>query len=237
VLFTGTPCQVAGLKSFLKQTREGLLSCDIVCHGVPSEKLFRKYIEEREVQHGAKAQAVSFRSKIAGWKRYSVRIDFENGSVSETAMDQDSFMRLFLADLCLRPSCYSCPFAAVPRQGDITLADYWGVGSAHPGIDDDRGVSLILVTTEKGFARFQQLEDDMILHPSDLARAVACNPCVIRPVQLNPERRDFMQDIDRLTLPQLVKKYIRQPSWIRRRYSASRKMLSSAKQRTMDFMK
>lgn len=236
VFFTGTPCQVAGLKSYLKCEYDGLMTCDLVCHGVPSEKLFRKYIKESEGQHGGKAVAVSFRSKKAGWKRFSVKIDFDNGCVSEIPLDQDSFMRLFLADLCLRPSCYHCPFATIPRQGDISLADYWGVAPAHPGIDDDRGVSLILVNTEKGADMFNRVEGDMIVHPSDLARAVACNPCVIRPVHLNHERQDFMFDVDRLTLDQLIKKYIRQPSWIRRRYSASRRLLSNIKKSAICFL-
>lgn len=236
VFFTGTPCQVAGLNSFLKQTHEGLMTCDLVCHGVPSDKIFRKYINEREGQHGGQAIAVSFRNKKTGWKRYSVTIDFDNGCHSETPMDQDSFMRLFLTDLCLRPSCYSCPYATIPRQGDITLGDYWGVGTAHPGIDDDRGVSLILVNTEKGADRFQRLEGDMIVHHSDLVRGVACNPCVIRPVHIRPERQDFMQDSDRLTLHELIKKYIRQPSWLRSRYAASRKLLSHIKKSAICFL-
>jgi hypothetical protein len=237
VFFTGTPCQVAGLKSFLNHTHEGLITCDLVCHGVPTEKLFRKYIKESDVEHGGKAIAVSFRSKKAGWKRFSVKIDFDNGCVSEMPLDQDRFMRLFLADLCLRPSCYCCPFATIPRQGDISLADYWGVTAAHPGIDDDRGVSLILVNTEKGADRFQRLEKDMIMHPSDLARSVACNPCVIRPVHLNTERNSFMQDVDRLTLDQLIQKYAGSPSWVSRRYMSARKILSRAKRKTINIFK
>lgn len=124
ILFTGTPCQVAGLTSYLGGNTKGLLTCDIVCHGVPSEKVFRKYIKELEQQHGGSVTAVSFRDKKLGWKRYSVKVEFANGGFHESALNEDSFMRFFLSDLCLRPSCYTCPFATIPRQGDITLGDY-----------------------------------------------------------------------------------------------------------------
>jgi coenzyme F420-reducing hydrogenase beta subunit len=208
VLFTGTPCQVAGLTSFLECKPQELLTCDLVCHGVPSEKIFRKYIQGLEANTGAKAVAVSFRNKKLGWKRYSVRIDFANGAVCETPMERDNYIRTFISDLCLRPSCYCCPFSTIPRQGDITLADYWGVAAAHPTIDDDHGVSLIFVNSDKGQVAFNNIADLLTIYPSTLSKAVAENPCAVHPVHMKPDREAFMRDSDYLSTTDLVEKYL-----------------------------
>jgi coenzyme F420-reducing hydrogenase beta subunit len=225
VLFSGTPCQVAGLKSIAGRSHDALITCDLVCHGVPSQKLFHSYIKELEVSQGARATGISFRDKKNGWKRYTVKIKFANGTVHEKPLDNDNFIRLFLSDLCLRPSCYYCPFSTLPRQGDITLADYWGVAAAHPGIDDDRGVSLVLVNSEKGAEAFQQITDAMTVYPSDLIRAISGNPCIIRPVIINPDRQRFMYDLDYYTTSELCKKYVKPPSQGRRSYFFTRRIM------------
>jgi len=208
VLFTGTPCQVAGLTSYLGCKPQELLTCDLVCHGVPSEKIFRKYIKELEITYGAKAVAVSFRNKKTGWKRYSVKIDFENEAVYEMTMERDNYIRMFISDLCLRPSCYFCPFSAIPRQGDITLADYWGVAAVHPKIDDDQGISLVFLNSTKGQALFNNIAELLTLYQSIPSKAVAANPCAIRPVNQKPGRTGFMSDADYLSISELVGKYI-----------------------------
>lgn len=229
VLFTGTPCQVAGLSSFIGFNPHGLLTCDLVCHGVPSEIIFRKYIRELEVINGAQAVSVSFRSKKLGWKLFSVKVDFSNGTVYEAALDRDSFMRAFLSNLCLRPSCYCCPFSNVPRQGDITLADYWGVAEAHPNIDDDRGVSLIFVNNNKGDTAFDCIAPSLTVYQSTLNKAIAGNSCAVRPVSMKPERTVFMGDADHLSISELVGKYLPLPfkpeSFLRAIYNKMRNLL------------
>lgn len=231
VLFTGTPCQVAGLTSFLGCQPQGLLTCDLVCHGVPSEKVFRKYIKELEALRGAQVVAVSFRDKKFGWKQYSVKIDFSNGAVYEVTLDNDNFMRAFLSNLCLRPSCYCCPFATIPRQGDITLADYWGVSSAHPKIDDDRGVSLIMVNNDKGNTAFNSITASLTVYQSTLGKAIAGNPCAVRPVNMKPEREAFMGDADHLPLSELVKKYmplqLKNKSFLLKIYNKFRQLINN----------
>jgi coenzyme F420-reducing hydrogenase beta subunit len=226
VLFTGTPCQIAGLKAFLGKSHEKLLTCDLVCHGVPSEKLFRKYIKELETLHGSKARAISFRSKKTGWKRFSTKIDFYNGTTYESPFDKDSFMKFFLSDLCLRPSCYHCPYSIIPRQGDISLADYWGISAAHPGLDDDCGVSLMLINTKNGAEALNSISDSMTKFSSDIIKAVAGNPCIVRPVNANKAWDAFMRDIDQHSLNQLMQRYIKSPSFFSSMYSFVRKKMS-----------
>jgi len=229
VLFAGTPCQVAGLTSFLGCKPQELLTCDLICHGVPSEKVFRKYITELEARNGAQAIAVYFRNKKFGWKRFSVKVNFSNGAVVENALDQDNYMRAFLSDLCLRPSCYCCPFSTIPRQGDITLADYWGVDAVHPKIDDDRGVSLILVNDDKGHTAFNSIAASLTIYPSTLSNAVAENPCAVRPVNMKPERTAFLSDADHLSISELVGKYmplqLKSESFLRAIYNQLRNLL------------
>ena len=208
VLFSGTPCQVAGLKSVVGKSSELLLTCDLVCHGVPSDKLFLRYVDELEASHGTTVTVISFRNKRSGWKRYRVKVEFANGTVYEKLADKDSFMRLFLSDICLRPSCYYCPFSAIPRQGDITLADYWGVAAAHSGIDDDRGISLVLANSLRGSKAFESISDKMTFIPSDLAIALSGNPCLIRPVPVNPRRHLFMEDLESCSTKALCNKYL-----------------------------
>lgn len=228
VLYTGTPCQIAGLKSFLGPGFATLLTCDVVCHGVSSERMFRKYIAALEKQHGAKATALCFRDKSSGWKNYSVRINFENGSTYRAPATEDPFMLAYLRNLCLRSGCYHCPFAAIPRQGDITLGDYWGLDLAHPELDDNRGTSLVLANTEKGKESLAALAGAIELHPSSLTQAARCNPSLTRPVGPSLQREEFMNDLDALPFAELRIKYLmpaRPPSLLRRVYWRVKRLL------------
>lgn len=139
VLFTGTPCQVAGLKNYLNKEYENLLIVEVACHGVPSPFVWKKYIEDKHPQH------INFRDKKLGWKKFSMSIN--NYSQYH---QKDSFMQCFLSNLCLRPSCFNCKFKAGSSGCDITLADFWGVTEFLPQLDDDKGVSAVLTYSDKG---------------------------------------------------------------------------------------
>src|SRR5690606_22917336 len=137
--FSGTPCQVAGVKSFLGSTYENLFTIDIICHGVPSPKVWQKYIEYREEVAGSKSRKIAFRRKNEGWKIYSLSFTFQNGKEYIQPYNRDLYMRVFLEDICLRPSCYNCQFKTLNRESDITLADFWGIQKICPEMDDDKG--------------------------------------------------------------------------------------------------
>ena len=211
VLFSGTPCQIAGLYAFLGKDDDNLLTCDLVCHGVPSPKVFSAYKENLERQHKAKTQRITFRSKVSGWKRYSVALSFANATEYRRILTDDPFMIGFLRNTYLRPSCHLCHFSRLPRVADISLGDFWGVGVHHPEWDDDKGTSLVLVQTPKGQKAIDACSLALVVHEADLTLAILSNPCICASVQPGQQRAAFFDDLDRLPFEQLIKKYMAPP--------------------------
>lgn len=153
VLFSGTPCQIAGLKLFLRKEYDHLLTVDVVCHGVPSPLVWKRYLREsiqgKDRNVGA-VYGIDFRDKSTGWKEYSVTFRGNGKILFTEPARQNLFMRGFLADLYLRPSCHACPAKCFKSSSDITLGDFWGVQRFFGEYDDDRGVSAIMVNTGHG---------------------------------------------------------------------------------------
>ena len=140
VLFTGTPCQVAGLKHFLRKDYDNLLTMDFVCHGVPSPKVWRSYLSE--ISQGSKIKNIEFRNKQQGWKNFCFVLDIENlkrGNVlSKSSVFGDNiFMQAFLSNILLRPCCYACPVKCGKSGSDLTVGDFWGIEKVLPDFDDD----------------------------------------------------------------------------------------------------
>lgn len=207
VLFTGTPCQISGLKSYLQQDYDNLFCIDIICHGVPSPKVWHKYVSYHENRIGAQAQSANFRHKDKGWKRFSMSLSFNNSKQHIQTLDKDLFMRAFLKDTCLRPSCHKCNFKTLHRQSDLTLADFWGIQNVLPEMDDDRGTSLLLINSAKGKAMFDKIEDEISFEKVDINKAVYYNPAVIKSAVQNPKREKFFDEVDILSFDKLVSKY------------------------------
>lgn len=159
VLFSGTPCQIAGLYAYLGRKAENLVTVDLICHGVPSRRVWREYLAE--ICNGRKIKDISFRDKTEGWKTFSMKMEFTDGSTYRKNLQQDLFMQGFLQDIYLRPSCYVCKFRGMERQADITVADFWGVENYVPELFDDRGTSLILVHSEMGERMINAIKKDM----------------------------------------------------------------------------
>jgi len=154
VLFTGTPCQVAGLRHFLKQKDENLLTMDFICHGVPSPKVWERYLAEVTSNNIGAINDVQFRNKKDGWKHYNFVIDYNHAGEHfhlHSWYEQNPYMRAFLHDLILRPSCYHCKIKGGRSGSDLTMADFWGIDGVMPLIDDDKGISAIIANTERGF--------------------------------------------------------------------------------------
>ncbi len=214
VLFSGTPCQVAGLYSYLGKDDENLLTCDLVCHGVPSPKVFALYLAEMERRHGAKVTQVVFRRKDQGWKKFSVAWSFENNTEYCKVFTEEPYMIGFLQNIDLRPSCHACHFSRLPRVADITLGDFWGVGQHHPEWDNDKGTSLILVQTEKGQRALEACQDFLVIHQADLDAAIHSNTCICGSVPPAVLRTAFFQDLERLPFNKVMKKYmLSPPAW------------------------
>lgn len=188
VLYTGTPCQIAGLKSYLgAEDTERLLTADVICHGVPSPMVWKDYLQNLERKYGAAAQTVCFRDKTDGWQIYSLVCRFANGAIYRGNVMKDLYLRGFVENLFLRPSCYSCRFKGKGHAADITLGDFWGVKEACPELGGARGVSLLISRTEKGEAALEALEGCLVRRVPATA-ALKHNPSYYEPARFNPFR-------------------------------------------------
>lgn len=161
VLFCGTPCQVAGLKNFLRKDYENLLTCDLVCHGVPSYKAFEKYISEKFA--GREIENFRFRQKELSYECTKGIVDFKDGSREVITTNHDPFEKLFHGSFMFRSCCYDCQYAALPRYGDFTLGDFWGISQFDPELNDGKGTALMLVNNSKAQKILSEVKDGLKL--------------------------------------------------------------------------
>lgn len=208
VLFSGTPCQVSGLECYLMKKYRNLILVDIACHGVPSPLVFKKYINQIENDRRNKVTDIQFRDKSTGWKSYSLNISLKEERIFEKGYD-NVYMKGFLGDLYLRPSCYECEFKKPITSADITLADYWGVQHIHDEFDDDKGVSLILANTDVGKEVLKTLKDKLEIINTNLEFALKYNPSIINHAKYNKKRKVFFSEInsERNNLIKSINKY------------------------------
>lgn len=163
ILFVGTPCQVSGLHLFLKKEYPTLTTADIVCHGVPSPRIFQDYISWLQNKHKNRVSCYNFRDKRWSWFHFNMKAGFEDGSTYYGTWEADPFFRGFLNDYFLRECCYSCQYSKHLRYADITLSDFWGYSSKGGGFrDDDKGISMCMCNTEKGLSLFRQACEHLV---------------------------------------------------------------------------
>ena len=209
VLFSGTQCQIKGLNLYLMKKYENLITVDIVCHGVPSPKVFKSYKELLVKKYKGNIKDIRFRDKRKGWKEFSYITEFDNGAVHSETLKEDVYMKGFLKDLYLRPSCYSCTSKNYTDGSDLSLADYWGVQNIHPEFDDDKGVSLVIVNTAKGKQVLEKIKDRVDIIETDLDYAIKHNKCIVKSVDYNPKREGFFKEFNGENLESVVEKYTR----------------------------
>ncbi len=202
VLFSGTPCQIAGLKRFLGREYENLTAIDMVCHGVPSPLVWKMYLAETiknaTPNNGEKPHihSINFRDKKAGWSNYRFSIqatnpdyDEEKTEILSETRDKNTFMQCFLRNLCLRPSCHACPARSGKSGSDITLGDLWGASEVCPTLHDDKGTSLMLLWnnhTPTGGITYKDIE---------YSQAVKYNPSIEKNAALRPKRARFFRNL------------------------------------------
>lgn len=206
ILFVGTPCQVSGLKSYLKKDYDNLLCIDLICHGVPSPKLFDKYISELEQENNDKVVNYDFRDKSTGWTTYSNTITFTNGKKTELHT-KNNYMKLFLSDIALRESCYDCNFKLGNKYSDITLGDFWGVENYYPKMNNTKGVSAIIVNTNKGREVFNIIKNDLIYNVCKLEEILEKNPSLKISANYPKKRTMFFEELNYKSTEYLVNKY------------------------------
>lgn len=216
VLFTGTPCQVNALATFLGKDYPNLYLADIICHGAPSPMVWRKYLATN-VKGDIKS--VNFRDKSFGWAKFATKIDFANGSYLKW-FKEDLYMQFFLLNLILRPSCYNC-FSKHPNKlADITLGDFWGIDKVLPDANDDKGISAVIVSSAKGSALFDSVAHQIVAHQVDFDSIAQGNSALYSSVK-EPEKRgecmvqiasqekpDFQKIMKKATVPPFSRRLI-----------------------------
>lgn len=171
VLFTGTACQISGLKKYLNKDYENLILCDILCHANPSPKVFKMYIENLQMVKNKKVKTIWFRSKENGWRNQTPIVEYEDGEKNE----ENSYFKAFVCEMINRPSCYSCQFASKRRITDFTIGDFWGINKVIPDLDESQGVSLLTVNSEKGDRLLEIIKEKMTLKSVDYDLACSFN--------------------------------------------------------------
>lgn len=207
ILFVGTPCQTAGLQFYLKKEYNNLYLIDLVCHGVPSPKLFEKYVKAIEERNNSKVMGYNFRDKKTGWETYSNTVTLQNGRKISTLQTDNPYMRIFLKDVALRESCYTCNFKVGNKYSDITLGDFWGVKQCYPEMYNVSGVSAVIVNTLKGQELFDSIEKKLIYKKCNLEEIIKGNPSLKYSGKLSSKRKRFFEDIDKYTIEELSEKY------------------------------
>lgn len=209
VYYTGTPCQIAGLKLFLRRSYSNLMTSDLICHGVPSQKFFDAYRSYLEQKHNGHLEQFSFRD-LAGWSPSdNYRI---NGRKHRfLTYESQPYRYAFLQGMINRPACYQCPFTQTRRTGDITIADFWGIQRFVPQIDTRQGVSLILVNTEKGERILQQLLPQITIYPSRIEDAAVENGNLTHQTLKHSLRDKIYTELDRRSFSDLAKHEFREP--------------------------
>lgn len=199
VLFSGTPCQIAGLKRFLGREYDNLMTVDVACHGIPSPKIWNLYLSElaNRLLPDSVVTGVNFRDKFNGWKSYHMQVSMETLSEKKfyyVPFYDDWYMKAFLKNLILRPSCANCPARCGKSGSDLTIADFWGIESLCPDLDDDKGTSIVLINSPKGkellgilHNRFEEI---------DYSAICRFNPCFVQSFTPHPFRQVFFKKVN-----------------------------------------
>lgn len=205
VLFSGTPCQVGGLKLFLKREYDNLLLVDFSCHGVGSPRMFKRYIKEFGEKHGSKVVGYDFRHKarnLCVYSSTSSKIRLANGE--EFTRFIDPWFKGFVEAYYKNECCYECPYTGLERISDITLADFWWVERVSKKFDAGKGVSLILANNEKGRSLIEGLEKFLVMEEHRLESCTPSNTALRHPVRRNPDTKKFLERLGRMSFDESV---------------------------------
>lgn len=202
VLYSGTPCQIAGLKSYLKKSKTSdleLITVDFICNGVASSKIWNSYKENLEKVFKSKLKKVEFRNKTYGWKNFSLYCSFGNQKTYKEKISDDLYLRGFVSDYYLRQSCYDCQFKGDNIKSDITLADFWGIDKVNPKFNDDKGTSLVVIHSQKGQQIFDEIiNNEKITYFSENAeKGLEYNPSYYNSVKMKSMRKVFFKQFEK----------------------------------------
>lgn len=209
VMFSGTPCVVNAFKLFLRKNYNNLICIDIICHGVPSPLLWKRYIDYVENKNKKEIIAVNFRCKDENWLDFGIKKDYCGHTVF-SPKKTDIYLQLFLSDYCLRPACYKCR-AKLERSADLTLGDFWGVEKICPDMNDNNGTSFVICRSEKGNNLFESIKSKIKYKEVTYDTVIPYNIAEIKSVNKPPQRDLFFIDLNRNTIEYMDKKYLSIP--------------------------
>ncbi len=212
VFFCGTPCQIRALHLYIGKNYDNLVTCDFVCRGVNSPKVFLSYMKMLEKEYGSHATNIKFKAKDQGWHNFSMRVKFANGKEYCKNRYEDLFFIGYLqSGIFTRPSCFKCNFKGFPRYSDITLADFWGIENIDSTMDQDRGTSLVMINSTKGMNLFESIKDQIEWKEFSYEDALKYNPAIEKSLEIpNANRILFFKDIDKLPYNVVAQKYFTQ---------------------------
>lgn len=204
VLFVGTPCQTSGLKSYLKNIDNSrFFICDIVCHGVPSPLLWEENLKFIEEKYNGKIVSVNFRDKSYGWHTHFESYNLDN---RKNKIKSEYYTNLFYKHVIFRPCCEECKFTNLKRPSDITLGDFWGINKVLPNYkNDDKGVSLVLVNTNKGIKWFDEIKDDIYFEEATISNNL--QPNLREPSKPLLDRNKFWNEYEKNNFEYILKRY------------------------------
>ncbi len=193
VLYSGTACQIAGLKAFLRKEYKNLYTIDVLCHGVPSPKVWNAYTKWQKNKNNVNIREVYFRDKESGWKNYSMKLVFDNEKNYIKPHGSDMYSQVFLSEICLRPSCHECKFKGLNRLSDLTLGDAWGIDKCMPEMDDDKGTSVIIVHSIKGQELLSKIKNAVNIMEIDIDKILPSSSDSRKSVQAHKRRTQFFK--------------------------------------------
>lgn len=188
VLFVGTPCQVAGLKSFLRKEYDNLYTCDFICMGISSSKMWDEYLVD--YWKGKNIERIFFKDKRGGWHQWKMLIKHQEGEYLSSGME-DPFFYSYLTHLSYRPSCLECPFRTCRRLSDFTIADCWGIDKVNPSFDDNKGCTTLILQSRKAELAFSQIKEDLESKLYNIDYVKKYNPYIVKQIQSHPDREKF----------------------------------------------
>lgn len=211
VLFSGTPCQIQGLLNFLMKDYENLLTVDLICHGVPSPKLWKEYVNYQELKYKSKIKEVNFRNKTYGYHSGTMKLVFENGRKYYGSPRVDYMLKSFFKEISSRPSCYDCKFKDKLHISDFTIFDAWNVGktSFEKVKDDDKGYTNIFVNSNKGKEILRKVENYYDKYEIDIDEAVKLDGIMVENSAIpNNNREQFYKFLKNNSLEDTIKRFI-----------------------------
>ena len=200
ILFTGTPCQIAAVKGYVGEN-ENLYTCALICEGVPSNRVWQKYKSDIEKKYNSKMIKANFRNKEISWESPLAVYEFENGKISKNmSFNSDEYVVAFLEGLMYRESCYNCQYKGNGHNADIIIGDLWGATKEQKEMSKNKGISLVIINTEKGKEILEKINDTVVIENVDKNRAIENNKLLMQPIKKHENKIKFYNKIDKMKI-------------------------------------